>query len=695
MQQNPYPFIFPRLMMTVAIIVLGTSMAFTQTINSSTIDYNCFVNNAEKVYVTTPSQHLVSGQMLNYSAIVVNGATLQPSAQSKVLYLELTNAQNSKVLQWLSNFDHGTTQGSIALPDTLSEGIYTLKAYTAWMLNNGYPYTMPLLIHPMASDYPIQLAMPDMTTKAEIPSAHQPAVALTVTEDNKQFTINTLASGSLPLGYTVQISHRGQVIQKQNITNTQITVGFDKTILPEGILAIEIIDNQGNVDNAQLVYHQKQPAISIEMSEQNNQSIQWQSSNKQEFTGAIITSSITKADDAVKGIAIPAIAEYLNFQSEIMCKGYCRGSVKDAAEILRHTLYEHYLWNRTTPKTSTYKRESLGNSISGRITAGDNQPLANAIIYLSAPDTTIAFKYALTDAAGNFSFVLDKSWLNRKLLIQLNPAVPQPEGIKWSFTQTTLQAMATPSVTKMIDDTITQSLKEWGDIQLINNIFDTHKTAVDSVQAITPIPKYQIFSQKPSFLVKPADFEDLPDFEQVVLNIIPMTRFNKRKNGFELSIFSTMLQQWLTNCTLFLNGVPFNDFQYISTLNSKDIKQIEVFNTPIMYGDLMFNGILSVQTHKGHIPASYIKERATVMQINLTSPFISVNATPATQAGEHQPDFRQVISFQPFTTQTSDSKQIIKLTPSQLTGQYTWLLQGITANGIPFTKEQTITISNQ
>lgn len=694
MQQNPYISIFPRLMMTVAILVQGTSMAIAQPINNESIDYNCFASNAEKVYVTTPSQHLVSGQMLNYSAIVVNGATLQPSTQSKVLYLELTNAQNSKVLQWLSNFDHGTTQGSIALPDTLSEGIYTLKAYTAWMLNNGYPFTMPLLIHPMASDYPVRLAMPVLESTDEPSSTHQPAVELVVTEDEKQFTISTAANGSLPLGYSIQVSHRGHVVEKQNITNTKVTVGIDKTLLPEGILAIEIIDNQGNVDNAQLIYHRLQPAISIEMSDQNNQSIHWQSSDKQDITGSIITSSITKTDDAIKSIAIPDIAEYLNFQSEIICKGYCRGSVKDAAAILRQTPYEHYLWNRTTPKVMTYKRESLGNSINGRITAGENQPLADAIIYLSAPDTTIAFKYAITDAEGNFSFVLDKSWLNRKLLVQLNPALPQPEGIKWSFTQTTLQALATPSVTKIIDDTITQSLKEWGDIQLINNIFDTNNPSVDSTQTITPIPMYQIFTQKPSFLVKPADFEDLPDFEQIALNIVPMVRFNNRKTGFELSIFSTMLQQWLTNCTLFLNGVPFNDLQYISTLNSKDIKQIEVFNTPILYGDLMFNGILAVQTHKGRIPASYIKDRAMVMQINLTPPVISGNGEPAKQSGQHQPDFRQVISFQPFNTQTTNGKQMIEFSPSQLAGQYTWLLQGITSTGIPFSKEQTITISN-
>ena len=59
----------------------------------------------------------------------------RPSIDSKMVYFELLNQENKPIVQKRIRMDNGSGPGNIELPDSLSTGSYTIRAYTNWMKN--------------------------------------------------------------------------------------------------------------------------------------------------------------------------------------------------------------------------------------------------------------------------------------------------------------------------------------------------------------------------------------------------------------------------------------------------------------------------------------------------------------------------------------------------------------------------------
>ncbi|WP_114941050.1 TonB-dependent receptor plug domain-containing protein [Mucilaginibacter endophyticus] len=89
----------------------------------------------EKVHLHLDRNYHSSGDTLRFRAYVVNAQNNQLTDLSKVLYIDLLNNQDSRVIELRFPIDDGGVSGWVALPDSLEKGTYTLRAYTAWMRN--------------------------------------------------------------------------------------------------------------------------------------------------------------------------------------------------------------------------------------------------------------------------------------------------------------------------------------------------------------------------------------------------------------------------------------------------------------------------------------------------------------------------------------------------------------------------------
>jgi len=75
-------------------------------------------------------------------------------------------------------------------------------------------------------------------------------------------------------------------------------------------------------------------------------------------------------------------------------------------------------------------------------------------------------------------------------------------------------------------------------------------------------------------------------------------RFRESRGRYRLSIVDGDNQTVNHDKILFiLNGHPFKNLEFVSNLSSNDINRIDVVFTPFMYGDLKYNGLLSLHTH--------------------------------------------------------------------------------------------------
>jgi len=106
----------------------------------------------EKAYLHLDKPWYTAGETIWLKAYVVDATRHRPDTLSKVLHVELLNGANQIVVRRSLRLEAGLAPGDVALPDTLTPGNYTLRAYTGWMRNAGpdFFYARRLAIWPAA-----------------------------------------------------------------------------------------------------------------------------------------------------------------------------------------------------------------------------------------------------------------------------------------------------------------------------------------------------------------------------------------------------------------------------------------------------------------------------------------------------------------------------------------------------------------
>ena len=89
----------------------------------------------EKVYLQTDKPYYSAGEELWFKGYLVNAATLEPTAYSKFVYVELINKLDSVFYRVKIKKDSLGFAGHIKLKPEVPSGYYSLRAYTYWMQN--------------------------------------------------------------------------------------------------------------------------------------------------------------------------------------------------------------------------------------------------------------------------------------------------------------------------------------------------------------------------------------------------------------------------------------------------------------------------------------------------------------------------------------------------------------------------------
>lgn len=92
----------------------------------------------EKVYVHFDNSAYIEGDSLWYKAYVVRASSLRPTTLSRVLYVDLLNADGQLMTQQIQKLDSlGQADGCFSLALPVRAGYYEVRAYTREMVNWG------------------------------------------------------------------------------------------------------------------------------------------------------------------------------------------------------------------------------------------------------------------------------------------------------------------------------------------------------------------------------------------------------------------------------------------------------------------------------------------------------------------------------------------------------------------------------
>lgn len=99
--------------------------------------FNEYISNTprEEIYLHIDRYYYIAGEDIWFSIYCFDRATGTLSKKSLIAYIELLNPWNVPVLQSRFSLSEGRGEGYFLLPDSLTCGKYTVRAYTNWMKN--------------------------------------------------------------------------------------------------------------------------------------------------------------------------------------------------------------------------------------------------------------------------------------------------------------------------------------------------------------------------------------------------------------------------------------------------------------------------------------------------------------------------------------------------------------------------------
>lgn len=134
MNRKFYAFLAIAFLITTAFTFTNEGETITERILAKLEKYR--INTPqEKVYLHFDKPYYMAGETMWFKGYLFDGATHKIDSVSRVMYVDLIDETNGKTIaSRVLNCD-GSTYGDIALPDSLEEGVYQIRAYTNYMRN--------------------------------------------------------------------------------------------------------------------------------------------------------------------------------------------------------------------------------------------------------------------------------------------------------------------------------------------------------------------------------------------------------------------------------------------------------------------------------------------------------------------------------------------------------------------------------
>jgi alpha-2-macroglobulin-like protein len=89
----------------------------------------------EKIYIHTNHVFFKQGETLFFKLYLVDGTEHKPIAPSQIAYVEIVGPSGTVVEKQTYKIDNGYAEGAFPIAESAVGGLYKLKAYTNWMMN--------------------------------------------------------------------------------------------------------------------------------------------------------------------------------------------------------------------------------------------------------------------------------------------------------------------------------------------------------------------------------------------------------------------------------------------------------------------------------------------------------------------------------------------------------------------------------
>ena len=671
----------------------------------------------EEIYIHSDREEYISGEDIWFNIYLIDRQTFKPSSNSRIAYFELLNSDNRPVIQKRILLDGGFGPGHILLPDTLSTGSYTIRAYTSWMKN-----FLPL--NCFMQDIKIYNAFSTKTVKRKSHSEdiNKEAAAMDASDD-LTLSINNLKQDVLELFVKTDEKFRSEnsnlcylfiqthgnidYVRAESIRDENSKIVIGKNLLREGINQISVFNSKGQPICERLIYtaRKKRPVISLHSAD----SLGMRDRITLDFI--INSGSPTKLNLQNLSLSVAPVTndysgedidDYLVFGTEFgssPLRAIKENKVDDipgqAMDSLLQTLHSNWInWNSILADelpVFRYHFEKENHYLFGKLLNNDPKPdVSDKFLILSIPGKVAVFQYARTDNTGSFSFKVPVSMEQKEFIIQ-------PDGITANQTVNIESPFSDQFIKpgKSTELTIPPYISVWSANHQVRKIYGISSDG-PTLPSAEQEPRFKRFYGKPATELVMKDYIALPVMQEVFFELLPGVSLKTKKTGYEIIMNDPADNRpYEYPPSLFVDGVLVKDATVIAGIDPENVEIIDVVRDKYFVGDYLFYGIINVITKAGDFSNATLPDHALRLPYRVTDPvpsFISPDYSSSDIRAKRVPDFRTTLYWNPSVNQDKEGKTRIEFWTSDFSSDYEINVQGITTDGTPFSLKKIIKV---
>ena len=716
--------LFPILLLSLTGISKGQQNTGINTAIAEKFRRYCKAVPREEVFIHTDRDEYIAGENIWFGIYLFDRQNTELSDGNDVIYMELLNPENLPVVRKRFRIEKGIGPGLMVIPDTLSTGIYLLRAYSAWMKNflpancfmkeiRIYNSLNPKRVTGIAGTGTIMENRPvvqdsvllsDRGFILNIDNSRPGAVRVTVNTDESFRKLN-----SNLLYVFVQTHGIINYNEPLRLTGSATILDLPESILIPGISQLVLFSFGGVLLDEAYFYtpvketpqismispdtFKKRSKIQLEIDPVNISGINTDRMHLS-FSVASGPAGEKKAD----------ITDYMIFGSEfgtipeaIRDKKLNQVPLQTIKDFLATAKSNWIDWKAILsgnyPELK-YRMEKEYHSLSGHLLRPDNlDPDTGQYVFLSHPGRTAYFQYAKTDSEGKFSFIIPAALSEKDIIIQ--PAMPERGDIIKIGSSYSDAYFPPVKQSTRIEGKEPSYIAQWSANYQIDKIYGISCTG-DTIKTDKAVSKPLRFYGKPDLEIIMKDYIKLPVMQEVFFELIPGVFLKEKKSVWEITMADPITRIiYSMPPMLLVDGVVIHDASVIANLDPELVEKIDVVMSQYIVGDYLISGIVNVITKKADLSNITLPDYAVHIYFSTADPVLYFSSpdytTEALQDG-HIPDFRNTLYWNPSLRQDSNGKFRPEFYSSDMESAYTIDIQGVDEDGRPVSLRKVIDI---
>lgn len=172
---------------------------------------------------------------------------------------------------------------------------------------------------------------------------------------------------------------------------------------------------------------------------------------------------------------------------------------------------------------------------------------------------------------------------------------------------------------------------------------------------------------------------------ETIIEFIDYVRVLRVENKKRISVYLKSKKRFNTgNILVLLDGVPVHEHERILEYNPQNIKWINIYDGQYIFGKSVFEGMISIITHKQNLPFFQLDDDSQLFIYDCPGLYEESDASDYSEEkalASRKPDYRHTLYWNPFIGKKPEKNMHLSFYTSDLTGKFKVMVEGITRQG--------------